>query len=228
MRYTFGIFLFLLSSCIIQDKHMIKKVAKDLNGGKIGFYRIEVGGTCLIKYRKYIDLVLDNQGIFQLIDSANVYNAAAYRLYVNLRELDRVNYEAIRVTLRGNILSQKDTTNFYSMTFLQDLYKSEKLVKKYFQAFMDNDTSFVYREFDTAKLKYSKTQIDSLNKFLSKRIKHQFEKSKLYLFQIVEDENEKYKMLVFLADTSDIYDVKFQIDLHDSIIGSKDIVNIRF
>jgi hypothetical protein len=229
MRQFLIILTILISSCKSQDYSVGLKVGEDLGGGgTIGFYRTEVDFSKIHNYKKYINLVLDNQGLFKTSDTSDVLRVAAYRTYRYLDKKDKRNYKVIQITIKNNLLSELDTTNFFKMEDLEKISNSEDIVRGYFRALINKDTTTINRYFDTSKFNYTMAKVDSINRFFRLKIKDTFDKSKLYNWRIIEDEGAKYKLLVFLTDTSNNYNVKFQFAMNDSIKGYKDIVSIKY
>jgi hypothetical protein len=203
----------------------VKKVAKDLGGsGRIGLYRVENALLNNTEYKDFIELQLTSSDMLGLNDTAAILKAAAYRLYIRLKERDKQQYEAIRVVLGNN-----SCDTFFVMPYLNNIYQSELIARSYLGAIMTDDTSFIRKQFNKNKFHYAIEDVDSINDGLRNVIKDSYKKSKLYNWEtIIGKDSTKYKLLVFLTDTSNIYNVKFEFDLYDSLRTDQNIVDIQY
>jgi hypothetical protein len=223
------IFITLLFSCKSEEYLNILKLGEELGcSGSIGIYRTIDEYPQENSIKKYLELQLNCPNLFEKYDTISLQNIAAYRLFIKLDSKDKMEYEAIRVVFKNDIKSRHNKTNFISMSILERIYNSELIVREYFKALKNNDHNYLKKAFDSEEFGYSNHKIDSINKSFLEITKGKLDESRLYNWLIVDDENKKYKLLVFLTDSENNYSTKFQFALHDSLKCEKNIVSIKF
>ncbi|MBI9055464.1 MAG: hypothetical protein JEY96_16700 [Bacteroidales bacterium] len=222
-------FAFLLTCNNSNDKLIMTKVGEELGvSGTIGFYRSETEYSEFHNYKKYFTWQLDCPRLFEVFDSTSIRKAFAYRTYIKLSELDKKEYEAIKVEFKNDINSELDTASFFKMSYLEKIYKSEMIVREYMKALKDENLDYIEKAFDKTKFGYAVLEVDSINNTFLEFANGKFEESRLMNWAIIEDAGSKYKLLVFLTNSENNYGSKFQFALHDSLKTEKNIVKISY
>jgi hypothetical protein len=214
---------------INDDYQMMIKVQKEIGiPASMDFYRVQVLKSPVQMFKNYIELYLLNPVLGETYDTISLPKAAAYRLYLNLNETDKKSNEAIKVILKNNPITKNESYVYFTMEFLKSIYKSELAAREYMQAVSDGDSIKVRNMFNREKFKYSLTDLDSINLGFCKTVKSSYAKSRLYNWLVIQGKDAKYRLLIFVTDTSNIYNVHYEIDMYDSLRADRNIVSIEY